>query len=216
MRFRSRSRRRFSSRISSGASERSAARGRSRSSAVWPAYTLANARYPALEPGRVRALRAESRLVDFLRREKAAYVVGDYWDVYGINFLSEEKILAVPAYGDYEDYGALLPGELLFALVAWEPGLVSEWARSAAIAGRVVPFGEGLEAYLPLPNPPWPEKPRAVAWFLNRRLLALRPPSGREPIKPRPGGPSPRSAPSPSAGTSRRATETRCSIDSTR
>ena len=56
--------------------------------AIWPAYTLANARYPAFEPARVRALRAESRLVDFLRREKVAYVVGDYWDVYGINFLS--------------------------------------------------------------------------------------------------------------------------------
>ncbi len=150
--------------------------------AIWPAYTLANARYPAFEPARVRALRAESRLVDFLRREKVAYVVGDYWDVYGINFLSEEKILAVPAYGDYEDYGALLPEKPApFALVAWEPGLVSAWARAAAISGRVVPFGEGLEAYLPLPNPPGTEKPRAVAWFLNRRLLALRAPPGREP-----------------------------------
>jgi len=150
--------------------------------AVWPAYTLANARYPAFEPQRVRALRAEYQLLDGLRRENVAWVVGDYWDVYGINFLSLEKIRAVPAYADWENYGAFLPAEPVpFALVAREPGLVSAWARRAGIPGRVVPFGEGLEAYLPSPNPPWPGKPRAVAWSLNRQLLALRPPTGKEP-----------------------------------
>lgn len=150
--------------------------------AVWPAYTLANARYPALEPERVRALGAEYRLLDFLRREKVAYVVGDYWDVYGINFLSLEKIRAVPAYADEGSYGALLPEEPApFALVARGPGIVSSWARRAGVSGRVVPFGEALEAYLPAPNPPGPGRPRVVAWSLNRQLLALRAPTGKEP-----------------------------------
>ena len=145
--------------------------------ALGPAYTAANFRYPALEPWRVRELRAESRLLDFLEREKVAYVVGDYWDVYGINFLSLEKIRAVPAYADDGHYGALVPAEPApLALVARQPGLVSSWARAAGLSGRAVSFGEGLEAYLPDPNPPSAEKPRILAWSLNRRLLVLRPP----------------------------------------
>ena len=141
------------------------------------AFHAGNSCLACLRPADRRSRAAENRLVAFLERERVAFVVGDYWDLYGINFLTQEKVLAVTDYGDIEHYGAALPVcPARFGLVSWQPGFVERWADVAHLSGRVVAFGENLEAFLPEPDPPGREIPRRIARRLNGICLKLRPP----------------------------------------
>ena len=79
------------------------------------------------------------------------WVCGEYWTVYPVNFLSGERIRAVPFQRlfDFYGYGRTLPaaaGKL--ALLGRDGKDLAGWAARAGLPGRPVPAAPGYVAIL--------------------------------------------------------------------
>ncbi len=115
----------------------------------------------ALLPGR--ALRrhleagaaADGRFVSFLENRHVTSVLGAYWTVYPINFLSHERILGVPtsAGADWYQYEERLPeGPSAWALASWWPNELELLARRARAEGETLEAAPGT--YILVPHDP--------------------------------------------------------------
>lgn len=104
----------------------------------------------------------DRQLVGVLERQGIDIVVGGYWTVYPLLFLSRERIIAIPCEPghDHYKYADRIPAEpLRWAFVAWPRGDKDEsWidlaAASGAIPGRYERSAPGFVVYYPEPNPP--------------------------------------------------------------
>ncbi|HVR96500.1 MAG TPA: glycosyltransferase family 39 protein [Thermoanaerobaculia bacterium] len=83
--------------------------------------------------------RHDDRLVGWLEGHGVTAVFGGYWTAYPINFLSHERILALPCDSDQYDYrGRRPPGRLYrWALVSVRPEELEKWAARAGVAGSL-------------------------------------------------------------------------------
>jgi hypothetical protein len=101
--------------------------------------------------------KATDQFVDFLRQRKIDAICGDYWLVYGLNFLSRESIVGAPLNQnlDYLRYGPNLPHRpLRWALVSRQPGDLRKWAGRVSLQGTISQGAPEYYVYLPDPNPP--------------------------------------------------------------
>jgi hypothetical protein len=119
-----------------------------------------------------RQARSEDRLLRILAERRTAWVFGGYWDVYALNFLSGERIKAVPdlAWTDYHGYEQRLgeaPAPL--ALVSRRPGKVAAWAERAGLRGETVNVDGDFEAFFLAAPPPGP--PAALAARLREAQM---------------------------------------------
>ena len=78
---------------------------------------------------RTDALRADAQLVRQLERGDANVAVGTYWSTYPLNFLTREKIRAVPCdpRADYLGYGESLPNPSRWVLVYGSSATQRDW-----------------------------------------------------------------------------------------
>lgn len=98
----------------------------------------------------------DARLLAFLSQERIGAIIGDYWSVYSVNYLSGGRVRAIAAdpIVDYHEYGNRLPGHgVRWALVSDVPGAVEAWAARAGPAGRALRV-DRYTVLLPDPNPP--------------------------------------------------------------
>jgi len=94
-------------------------------------------------------------LLAFLGSNGVRWVCGEYWTVYPVNFLSGERIRAVPFQRlfDFYGYGRTLPaaaGKL--ALLGRDEKDLAGWAERAGLPGRPVPAAPGYVAILEAEN----------------------------------------------------------------
>jgi hypothetical protein len=112
-------------------------------------------------------LRKDRMLLDYLRANGVRWVCGEYWTVYPINFLSEERIRAVPfeRQFDFYGYGKTLPAAAgRLALLGRDERELAVWAERAGLHGRPVRAAPGYLALFPDPDP--------VSSGSSQRLLA--------------------------------------------
>ncbi len=117
---------------------------------------------------------ADTLLLGELERRQIDAVVGSYWKVYPINFLSRERIHAVPVEEpvDYFRVGAgLPPSPLRWALVAPDAPQVARWSHQAGLAGQAMQVSPLYGLFVPAPTAPSGETP---AQFLERMRVAYR------------------------------------------
>jgi dolichol-phosphate mannosyltransferase len=112
----------------------------------------------ALLPGRTLRRQAEAdaaadaRFVSFLENHRVGAVVGDYWVVYPLNFLSKERVLGIPvdAPADWYRYEERLPtGPSVWALASWQPDELARLARRAGVDGETLEAAPGTYVFLP-------------------------------------------------------------------
>lgn len=109
--------------------------------------------------------RSEDHLLYLLEQRRIAWVFGGYWDVYGLNFLSGERIKAIPdwSWADYHGYEKSLGGSPApLALISRHRGQVAAWAKRAGLRGELVDVNNTFEAFFPIPDPPAAESPAAL------------------------------------------------------
>jgi hypothetical protein len=109
--------------------------------------------------------RSEDHLLYLLEQRRIAWVFGGYWDVYSLNFLSGERIKAIPdwSWADYHGYEKSLGGSPApLALISRHRGQVAAWAKQAGLRGELVDVNDTFEAFFPLPDPPTAESPAAL------------------------------------------------------
>jgi len=112
-----------------------------------------------------RLARAEDRLLDLLAERRIAWVFGEYWDVYGLNFLTGENVRAIPEtppvdYYSYERSLGCAPAPM--ALISQDPMYAASWARRAGLRGETVSIDGVFTVFFPTPNPPATWAPEVV------------------------------------------------------
>ena len=121
-----------------------------------------------------RLARAEDHLLYLLEDRRTAWVFGRSRDVYALNFLSGERIKAIPDLGSADPYGYEWtldgspgsPGSPApFALVSRQRGRVAAWARRAGLRGELVNVNNDFEVFFPAPAA---ESPAALIARLRR------------------------------------------------
>jgi dolichol-phosphate mannosyltransferase len=97
----------------------------------------------------------DSRLLDTLRQNNVDAILGDYWSVYPVNYLSGGRMRAISAepWADYYNYGDRLPEVgVRWALVSAVPDLVEKWVHRAKLPGRLGRDGR-YTYFVPVVNP---------------------------------------------------------------
>jgi dolichol-phosphate mannosyltransferase len=114
--------------------------------------------------------RRDDRLVELLQRRGITAIVGGYWSVYPFNFLSHERVLAIPCSDDHYNYrGRRPPGRLYrWALVGERPAKLKSWAARAGVTGPLELAAPERAALLVANNPAAP----AAQEKLLERLVA--------------------------------------------
>jgi hypothetical protein len=101
--------------------------------------------------------RHDEALLRFLESERVAWVCGEYWAVYPLNFLSRERIRAVPYEAPYDFYGygrKLSAHAGRVALLASRREDLADWVSRTGLSGSIVSAAPGYFAFLPAVNPP--------------------------------------------------------------
>ena len=113
------------------------------------------------------AAERDDRMIALLRRRGIDGIVGGYWMAYPVNFLSREKILAVPCGFDYYNYrGHRPPGRLYhWALVSARPQELAAWAAKTGLSGSLVLAAPDRAVFLLANNP---SAPAAQEQLLDR------------------------------------------------
>ena len=125
--------------------------------AVILAFNLAGTSLPWTERRQqwARLATEDAELVELLRRNEIAAVIGAYWTVYPINFLSREEIAAVPLKPSIDRYfrvsARLSAAVSRWALVAYQLPVVEEWSASAGLDGSRYQVGRYV-VYIPRPE----------------------------------------------------------------
>ena len=89
-------------------------------------------------------LRKDDALISFLRANGVRWICGEYWTVYPFNFLTGERIRAVPFQRsfDFYGYGTTLPAAAgRLALLGRDERDLSHWAERAGVRGEPVKAG---------------------------------------------------------------------------
>jgi len=126
---------------------------------------------------------ADARLLAKLERQRIDAVIGSYWKVYPINFLSRERIQGLPVEGDFDYYrvAARLPSRpLRWALLASDLRQLERWRGQARLAGSAIQVTPLYSLLVPAPDPPAGETP---AELLARMAAAYR--AAALPVLPR-------------------------------
>lgn len=101
--------------------------------------------------------RHDERLVELLRRRGVTAVVGGYWTAYPINFLTRERILALPCPANHDHYQyrfRLEYGRVYrWALISARPESLEGVAAGAGLTGSLALAAPDRAAYLLAPNP---------------------------------------------------------------
>ncbi|MEM7352979.1 MAG: hypothetical protein AAF657_19435, partial [Acidobacteriota bacterium] len=99
--------------------------------------------------------REDARLVEFLRRQEVETILGPYWAVYSVNFLSHGEILAIPLEAAIDAMFRPNTRELAtaprWALVDDEPQRFARWLAAAGLDGEAHKVGR-YSVYLPAPE----------------------------------------------------------------
>jgi hypothetical protein len=117
---------------------------------------------------------SDSLLLGELERRQVEAVAGSYWKVYPINFLSREKIHAVPVEVpvDYFQVGAgLPPSPLRWALVAPDAQQAALWSHQAGLGGQAMQVSPLYGLFVPAPMG---AREETAAQFLERMRIAYR------------------------------------------
>jgi hypothetical protein len=96
--------------------------------------------------------RSDTRFVAFLEQREIGAVIGDFWTVYPVNFLSRERVLGVPtvAESDFYDYTRRLRVRpVRWALMAWWPEERDRLALRAGVRGEALEPAPGIFVFLP-------------------------------------------------------------------
>lgn len=94
----------------------------------------------------------DEKLLEFLETHRVRWVSGNYWIVYSLNFLSEERVLGVPfqELADHYGYGRGVPvAPSRWALVTRTPETMTAWLAGTGLKGTTVPVGPGFFVFLP-------------------------------------------------------------------
>jgi len=117
--------------------------------------------YPVLNHPVRRALEAattkDQKLIEVLQENDIQAVVGDYWQVYFLNFLTRRSIAAIPTSPglDYLGYGDKLNGQAVrWALISNSPNKIRKWTDNSRLQGRLLHICPDIHLFLPSPNPP--------------------------------------------------------------
>ncbi len=115
----------------------------------------------------------DHRLIELLRRRGVTGLVGGYWTTYPINFLSHERILALPCSSDYYDYRGHRPPDRLYrwALVSAWPEELERWAARAGIQGSLELAAPQRAALILAHNP---ENPVTQEQLLDRLIATCK------------------------------------------
>jgi hypothetical protein len=111
-----------------------------------------------LLPGRARRAHLEAgaaadrRFAETLEARGIRTVLGNYWTVYPVNFLTRERVYGVPfqAGHDFYDYESRLPGRAgPWALASWWPEQVADLARRTGVPGETLEAAPGTWVFVP-------------------------------------------------------------------
>ena len=81
----------------------------------------------------------DERLVELLEREQVGFVLGDFWAVYPINFLSRERIRGIPWRDANDHHKAHLRRDgtpRRWALLATTDRELESWIEATGLSGR--------------------------------------------------------------------------------
>ncbi|MDZ4799999.1 MAG: hypothetical protein SGI92_17720 [Bryobacteraceae bacterium] len=96
------------------------------------------------------ALAADHLSYDWLRQKRRNVVLGDYWQVYKLNFGFGHGIQAIPCplFLDYLAIKDRVEGPSRVALLGRDPGALAAWAARAGLPGHVEAAAGGAFAFL--------------------------------------------------------------------
>ncbi|HVT59276.1 MAG TPA: hypothetical protein VHR45_12845 [Thermoanaerobaculia bacterium] len=122
-------------------------------------FNLAGACLPWTESRHRLAANAvyDQQLLAYLETQRVGAIAGSFWRVYPINFLSRERILAIPMQEGHDHYRVAekLPASpLRWALVARNRRELAVWAGHAGLRGSFRTVSPLACVFLPDPNPP--------------------------------------------------------------
>jgi dolichol-phosphate mannosyltransferase len=101
--------------------------------------------------------REQQAVVRTLEKDRVQVVLGNYWIVYPINFLSRERVLGIPCNpeSDLYHYSSKVPSPVgRWGLLggAEARGELTAWAERAGVPGRVWLLPSGYAVFLPRPG----------------------------------------------------------------
>jgi dolichol-phosphate mannosyltransferase len=96
--------------------------------------------------------RADRTVVEYLESRGVRWVLGNYWAVYPLNFVSVRRVVALPLLDLEDHYGYVerLPARpVCWAIVARNPNWLRNWVQRAKVEGRISPVGDSFWVFLP-------------------------------------------------------------------
>lgn len=99
-----------------------------------------------------RNAQSDARIVPFLEKHGVEIVIGDYWTVYPLNFLSAEHVIGVPTRRDHDHYnyeGRMVSGLQPWALMAWWPHELGRLVQRTGARGQSIEAAPGIYVFLP-------------------------------------------------------------------
>ena len=138
--------------------------------AVILSFNLAGSYLPGTEPRRQwrQDMLAEQQLLAVLTQAGTQVVVGPYWTVYGLNFVSRERVQALPVDRNADHYRVAqrLKPAARWALLApgWDWQTMRRWLAASRLEGQAREVGPYIVVLFPTPRPA-AEDP---GWFLER------------------------------------------------
>jgi hypothetical protein len=94
----------------------------------------------------------DQRTLRLLEQRHVTAVIGPYWLVYPLNFLSGERILAIPIEAVYDfrhEIERLPPAPVRWALMSFRAEDLAPWARAAGVTGEPCRLGSSFGLLLP-------------------------------------------------------------------
>jgi hypothetical protein len=140
------------------------------------AFNLASTHWPWTAERRqwAAAAAADQRLLRLLERRQVTAVIGPYWLVYPLNFLSGERVLGIPtdAVNDFRhEIERLPPAPVRWALMSFRAEDLAPWARTAGVTGEPCRLGSSYGLLLPRYDvPPAQFRERLASAWWNRPL----------------------------------------------
>jgi hypothetical protein len=118
------------------------------------AFNLASTPWPWTAQRRHWAAAAaeDQRALRLLERRQVTAVIGSYWLVYPLNFLSGERVLAIPLDSSTDfrhEIERLPPAPVRWALMSGRAEDLADWARAAGVTGEPCRLGSSFGLLLP-------------------------------------------------------------------
>jgi hypothetical protein len=104
-------------------------------------------------------LQANYRLLAQLKQNHILAVLGDYWDVYDLNFDSQGRITAIPTNAASDIFGyenRINHHNVTWAIIDHDAVHLAQWQRTLGLAGTIARVTNGRYFFVPSTNPPGP------------------------------------------------------------